>query len=124
MKKILAALTLSCCSLGAIEIEGDYFCSGYDPYYTQSYTGVVEIIQDDGSVYQVKWSYDQNNSVYESYGTGIRVGNIFSVVFRNLPSEDIPEDGLQVYKVSEGTLEGPYVLLDKNLLGFEKLQKQ
>jgi len=124
MKKILAILSLSCSSLAAIEIEGDYFCTGYDPYYLQSYTGVAEIIEGSDGVYQVKWSYDQNKSVYESYGTGIKVGDVFSVVFRNLPSEDAPEDGLQVYKITKDTLEGPYVQLDKSLLGYEKLQKQ
>jgi hypothetical protein len=124
MYKIIALLTIFFSPLLVADIEGDYIINGYDAYYEQSYTGIAQIIKIKGNVYNIKWTYDQNKSVYESFGTGILVDDVFSVAFKNLPSEDTPEDGLQVYKLTRETLEGPYVLLGRNLLGFEKLQKQ
>ena len=121
---LVALFYFSCCALSAFEIEGHYSASGFDPYFKNSYTGTALIIEDDNDVYQFRWDYDQGGKLYESMGTGIRVGDFISIVFRDLPSENASEEGVQIYKITDDSLEGPFVLADKNLIGTEKLTKK
>jgi len=124
MNKIASFFCLSCSSLLGIGIEGNYSAIGFDPYFKGSYTGTAMVIEDDDDVYQFRWGYDQGGKLNESIGTGIRVGDTICIVFRSLPGETNQENGLQIYKINDDSLEGPFVFLDKNLTGTEKLQKK
>jgi hypothetical protein len=123
---ITAIFLLLCSNLAAVDIEGNYSISGFDPYFGSSYTGTAIVFEDGNDVYQFRWYYDQNGRLYECRGTGIRVGDVISIVFRDLPSQDnlIIEEGVQLYTIKSNTLEGSFVLLDKNLVGNEKLTKK
>lgn len=120
MKKFVCLL-LPCFSLMAI--EGTYKVNGYDPYFKMSYSGTVIITKDQNEVYQASWTITEGDKEYKDIGTGIKLGDTVSFVFKSAPGQQTKDEGVQVYKIGKESLEGPFVLLGQNLAGKEKLQK-
>jgi hypothetical protein len=124
MKQIFGcALSLCLLTLSLhAAVEGNYTFSGWDPYANLSYKGTSTITQDKGDVYQAVWNFEDG----EKYkGTGIKTGDQISFMFTRLtgPNGEDPF-GVQVYKIQENTLLGSWVLLEKSLVGNEKMEKQ
>ncbi len=121
MKKLIGLFLILASSLKAI--EGNYDLTGYDPYDKKPYTGTIAITKDKNEVYQASWNITEEGQKFTYTGTGLKRGGEVSFVFRNT-SAGQDELGLQIYKISDKTLEGPFVLLNKNLVGSEKLIKK
>jgi hypothetical protein len=123
MLKSLAFL-LSLITVSLFAIEGKYTLTGNDPYNKMSYTGTAEITKDKNNVYQIKWTFNEGGNITKDRGTGIKMENIVSFIFKSVKGENASDEGVQVYKINNDTLEGPYVLLGQNLVGTEKMKKQ
>jgi hypothetical protein len=123
MMKLLALFAFVCSS-SLLAIEGKYSVTGYDPYNKMSYSGTAVITKDKNNVYQINWTYNEGGEIYRDKGTGIKMNDIVSFIFKNAEGEKSSDEGVQVYKVKNDILEGPYVLLGQNLVGTEKLKKQ
>ena len=100
--------------------EGTYDVSGNDPYEKMDYTGSVTIKKDKNDVYQAKWVITEGGKQYKYNGTGLKEDNdTISFAYQGGS-----ETGLQMYtRKDDQTLEGPYVILDKNLVGIETITK-
>lgn len=121
MKKLIALFIIFAGSLTAI--EGNYDVTGFDPYDNKPYTGTVSIKKDKNDVYQASWNIVEEGKKFTYSGTGLKTDNQVSFTYRNTsPGQD--ELGLQIYKISDKALEGPFVYLNKNLIGKEKLVKK
>jgi len=104
-------------------LEGSYLVTGYDNSETKKwYQGSAEITKA-GDVYHVTWEFLLDGKEYNDIGTGIRVGDQFSIVFKSIPSQELQYEGLEVLKIKGDSLEGPYVLFGEKKLGFERMKK-
>jgi len=119
-------MALAACLTGCVlyGIEGTYSVTGNDPYGKNSYSGTAVITKDKNEVYQGRWDFEEGGKKYNDTGTGIKRNNEVSFIFKNASGQDEEYEGVQVYRIKGDILEGPFVLLNKNLVGNEKLVKQ
>jgi len=97
-----------------IDIEGTYNCLG-NPKSENEYRGTTRITKKD-EVYIVTWAIGKETHE----GTGIRVGDTLSVVWRN----DKGEVGVAVYIIrSKGKLEGKWTGLGSRYQSTENLTR-
>jgi len=115
-------------ALGALALsyafEGTYDVKGYDPYEKKSYEGSVVIKKDKSGTYQALWQLEEGGKEYQDIGTGLKFDeDKISFIFKdNLGG---PDEGIQLYtRKEEKTLEGPFTLLNKSLIGKETLTKR
>lgn len=109
------------CATSIYGIEGSYTVSGSDPYWEKTdYAGTVEITKDKNDVYQARWVVEGD----ESLGTGLKMDNTISFVFRAPENAKRKEEGVIVYKIKKNILEGSFVYLGQSLVGKEKLVKK
>lgn len=123
IKAIVTLMFMFLVGISLHAIEGTYNVTGYDPYEKESYTGTLVIFKGKNGVYEANWILKEGGKQYQNVGTGLVRGNQASFVFKTPPGEREIEEGLQLYTIEGDTLEGPFVLLNKNLIGHEKLEK-
>jgi hypothetical protein len=121
IKNIFTAAILTLSAVSAFAFDGDYTVSGYDPYDKMDYTGSLSIIKDK-NVYQAKWTIKEGGKQYKYVGTGLKIDDdTISFLFKD--AAGVEEDGLQVYmRTDDQTLQGPFVLINKNLIGTETVK--
>lgn len=126
MLKTFGMLFAVCLTGGALyaAVEGTYSVTGNDPYGKNSYTGTVVITKDKNEVYQAKWTFEEAGKTYHDIGTGIKRNKEISFIFKNAPGQQEEYEGVQVYRIKSDILEGPFVVLNENLVGNEKLVKE
>jgi hypothetical protein len=95
-------------------ISGTYKVWGNEPSGT--YTGTI-VIKRQGTIYSAVWT---NADGTLETGTGVRTGDILSFVFRKEEREGY---GVQVYKISNHCLKGPWAWYGSSWKGIEKLTK-
>ncbi len=105
-------------------IEGTYIGGGFDPYLKKSYSTKLIVTKDQNDVYQAVWYEIEDRVKYHYVGTGIKTGGQINFVFKSVGDAPDRSAGIQVYVIDGDTLEGPYVYINKNLVGTEKVQKQ
>jgi hypothetical protein len=120
MKEFLFGLSLFPLAVCAVNIEGVYDVTGWDPYENQAYAGTAKIKQDKNDVFQISWNID-NGTQFQ--GTGLIVGNTFSAVFRQSQPPS-PDAGLQTFTIAEEALRGAWLFLNHSLVGNETLTKR
>jgi hypothetical protein len=118
MKTLLLCLFASA-SLYAL--DGVYEGTGKDPYEKASYKVTATITKDKNGVYQATWKESENNADSTYSGTGLKQGDTLSFIYQN--SADPTDQGVQVYKIKGDKLDGQFVPIGKNLVGFEKLTR-
>lgn len=128
-KTLIASLLIGLCLIGLcqlplIAIEGTYRGNGFDPYLNKTYTTKVVIKKDASDVYQATWNEEEADRRYSFSGTGIRYKDQVSFIFKIGGDSSSQVVGVQMYTIKGNILEGPFVYLDKNLVGTEKLVKQ
>jgi hypothetical protein len=108
-------------AIAAYCFEGTYDVSGNDPYDKMDYSGSLTIKKDKNAVYQTKWVLKEGGKQYRYNGTGLSLDDkTISFIYKD--SQTGSEEGLQIYmRKDEQTLEGPFVILDKNLVGKETI---
>ena len=107
-----------------IAIEGTYIGGGFDPYFKNFYSTKMIVTKDKNDVYQATWYELEDRVKYHYKGTGIKTGGQINFVFQSVGDAPDRAAGIQVYIIDGDTLEGPYVYINKNLVGTEKVQKQ
>jgi hypothetical protein len=105
-------------------IEGTYLGGGYDPYLKKPYSIKLVISKDKNDVYQAVWLEQEEHLMYRYAGTGIKTGGQVNFVFQSSGGASDPFAGVQVYMIDGDTLEGPYVYINENIIGTEKVRKQ
>lgn len=105
-------------------IEGTYIGGGFDPYYKKSYSTKLIVTKDKNDVYQATWYELEDRVKYHYVGTGIKTGGQINFVFQSVGDAPDRSAGIQVYIIDGDILEGPYVYINKNLVGTEKVRKQ
>ena len=100
-------------------VEGTYVGSGSDPQKKETYTVTATITKDRNGVYQAKWDEEQKGKKAHYIGTGLQQEGSLSFIFQN--RDDPADSGLQIYKIKGDTLEGRFVMINKNLVGEEKI---
>jgi hypothetical protein len=105
-------------------IEGTYLGGGFDPYLKKPYSIKLVISKDENDVYQAVWNEQEEHLIYRYAGTGIKTGNQVNFVFQSSGGASDPFAGVQVYMIDGDTLEGPYVYINANIIGMEKVRKQ
>ena len=120
--KILLAICLA--TVVSYAFEGTYDIKGYDPYEKMPYEGTLTIKKDKNGVYQAHWDFIENGAHYQDIGTGVKSdSDKISFVFEGVEGSE--EVGLQLYKVKNSTtLEGPFILLNRNVMGKETITKR
>lgn len=119
-RKIFAAALLMTSFVMQVSanLEGVYSVFGFDPV-TGPYAGTA-VITKDGQAYQGTWTFPDPSGPIIEPNTGILKDGVLSFVFLfvdtyGVSSYDIHQHG----KV----LEGKWVYLDSNLVGYERLDK-
>lgn len=119
-RKIFAAALLmtSLVMHVSAHIEGVYTVFGFDPV-SGPYEGVA-VISKDGQAYQGTWTFPTLTGPIIEPNTGLLKKDVLSFVFNyqgiyGVTTYDIHQHG----KV----LEGKWVYLDSNLVGYERLDK-
>jgi hypothetical protein len=104
--------------------EGTYDVQGYDPYEKMDYQGSLTIKKDKNGVYQANWLLKEGKNQYNDIGTGLKISDdTISFIFKD--NQGGSDEGVQIYtRMDDKTLEGPWVLLSKNLVGKETLIKR
>src|SRR5690242_1026931 len=120
LKVVLVAAIANFTAFAAFAFEGNYELTGYDPYDKMDYTGSLTIIKDK-NVYQAKWVIREGGKHYKYLGTGLKIDDdTISFLFKETSGA---EEGLQVYvRTDDQTLQGPFVILDKNMIGTETIK--
>lgn len=108
----------------ACAIEGTYLGGGYDPYLKKPYSIKLVITKDENDVYQAVWDEQEDRLKYHYMGTGIKTGDQVNFVFQSSGGASDPFAGMQLYMIDGDTLEGPYVYINENIVGMEKVRKQ
>jgi hypothetical protein len=124
IKSLKAAFAICLATIGSYAFEGTYDIKGYDPYEKMPYEGTLTIKKDKNGVYQASWDFIENGTHYQDTGTGLKSDDDkISFIFEGVEGSE--ELGLQLYKVkNSNTLEGPFVLLSRNLVGKETITKR
>jgi hypothetical protein len=121
VKKFLAIILSALSAITAFAFEGNYAISGNDPYDKMDYTGSLSIKKDKNNVYQAKWVVQEGGKQYKYNGTGLSLDDK-TISFTYKDSQSGSEEGLQIYtRKDDQTLSGPFVILDKNLVGSETI---
>ena len=117
IKKFALLLCLASLPLMGESIKGEYGVTGFDPSTQEPYRGKA-IIKENGDVADITWQIKPRGPTYQ--GTGIRRGDVLSVVFRNM--SDPSEVGVQTYIIQDdNSLAGKWILFGRSKKGSETL---
>jgi hypothetical protein len=108
-------------AISLFSFEGAYQGSGSDPYEDATYTVKAVFTKDQNGVYQATWEEVEKGVTAHYVGTGMKFKDCISFTYLN--TENSSDMGIQFYKLKGDTLEGPFVMINKNLVGNEKLTR-
>lgn len=100
--------------------QGNYQCTGFDPYLNKKYTGTLSVRQQH-AVYKIEMKYNTGEKLI---GTGGQYNEeVMSVVFQD--PKNLKKVGLEQYTFSSDkkTIQGYWVYLGKDKLGSEICEK-
>ncbi|MFI0434804.1 MAG: hypothetical protein ACH350_03615 [Parachlamydiaceae bacterium] len=120
--KILTALT-SCLliplsSLFA-SVSGTYHVHGGNPSEGTSYTGVL-VIEKDDEIFHATWQLSDGSST----GIGVKKDDHLAINFLGVDANNEPILGVQLYKIYEHGLEGPWAISGQTTKGVEIAKKE
>lgn len=121
LKKIFCSLLISqfCGIVFAADITGDYKCSIYDPKKNSHYNENINIAST-GETYRLQY-YPPNSSMSYILGTGLVTGDALAVVNWEPSSNWV---GVTLFAIKpDGSLDGTWATIDKNLVGTETCSK-
>ncbi len=94
-----------------------YICNGFDPVKKEKYVGNMRITVKENHL-QFNWKFNHNSETYRGSGLPSKQDPAtIGVVFTN--TRDSKETGLQLYHIDGNHLDGRWIRLNNDYVGFE-----